>query len=416
MKVVYNISIYSYSLAIKIASLFNSKAKLWVAGRKNIFQELQTQLNKLPTPNSQLLWFHCASLGEFEQGRPVMEKVKEKNPEIKILLTFFSPSGYEIRKNYSGADIICYLPIDTPSNARKFISITKPHSAFFVKYEFWFNYLNELKSKNIKAYLVSGIFRKEQHFFKGYGTWFKKQLSCFSQFFVQDENSKSLLNSIGYDNVIVVGDTRFDRVYEISKNVKQFDLVKAFCEDKKILIAGSTWEEDVKIIAEWFENSKLQTPNSKLIIAPHEINQATIQSTIQQLGRSITIKYSEADQSNVVAANILIIDNIGMLSSLYQYGSIAFIGGGFGKGIHNILEAATFGLPVVFGPNYQKFSEAKELIKLGGAFSINSIIEFEKCMELFNDILKLKMASDTSKKYILENVGATRKIVSQIKI
>ena len=386
-----------------------------IAGRKNLFENLKHQLKNsaLRTPDSQLIWFHCASLGEFEQGRPLMEKIKNQQPDVKILLTFFSPSGYEIRKNYAGADFIFYLPMDTPSNAKKFVEIVNPQRVFFVKYEFWFNYLSELKNRNIPTYLVSGIFREDHHFFKRTGAWFRKQLSAFTHFFLQDERSVELLNLIGYKNTTLAGDTRFDRVFEVAKNVKQIDLVKQFVGSYKIIIAGSSWLEDEKIIS----NFRFQISDFKLIIAPHEIDEKHLTSIEAEFiplsrGAGVCLRYSLANENNIKDAQILIIDNIGLLSSLYQYGTIAFIGGGFGKGIHNILEAATFGLPVIFGPKYQKFAEAKELIKLGGAFSINDVSEFEKVMSLLSDEQVLKTASQISRMYVQGRVGATEKILS----
>ena len=412
MKIIYTFSIYLYLFAIHVASLFNHKAKLWADGRKNIFQKLKTELQnaKAQTLNSQLIWVHCASLGEFEQGRPLIEQIKKDDPKTKILLTFFSPSGYEIRKNYNGADYIFYLPMGTPSSAKKFIEIVQPKIAIFVKYEFWFNYLSELKKQQVSTYLICGIFRKDQYFFKNYGSWFRKQFSSFTHFFLQDESSKQLLSSIGYNNSTVAGDTRYDRVYEIAKNAKSIDIVKQFAGDKKTIIAGSTWEEDIKIISGF----NFQVAGFKLIIAPHEIDESTIQSTIQQFNNSTVVRFSEATEQNVKTADILIIDNIGMLSSLYQYGTIAFIGGGFGKGIHNILEPATFCLPVIFGPNYDKFIEAKELIHVGGAFSVSSINEFKKTIDLLNQPDVLKMASFTSINYVATHVGATDKILKSI--
>jgi len=467
VRFIYTLSINFYHLFIRLASLFNAKAKLWVNGRENIFEDLETSLknqesriksqesrhknqdtkiktkdfnrssdSQLSTPNSQLFWFHCASLGEFEQGRPLMEKLKKQNSDVKILLTFFSPSGYEVRKKYSGADWIFYLPIDTPSNAEKFISIVKPDAAFFVKYEFWFNYLSELKKNTVPTYLVSAIFREQQHFFKGYGNWFKKQLTCFNHFFVQDEKSLLLLKSIGYTNVTVSGDTRFDRVYEIVQNVKQIDIVKSFVGNSKVLIVGSAWQEDIKIIANWYQGASIKqqessvnmqdSPNYKLIIAPHEVDEKTIQSIeakfipLLKVGAQgsvfagVCLRYSQANEQNIKDSQILIIDNIGMLSSLYQYGTIAFIGGGFGKGIHNILEAATFGLPVIFGPNYEKFVEAKELIKLGGAFSVNDSSGFMEIIVQLGDSTFLSNASFLSKKYVESNIGATSIILKSI--
>ncbi len=406
MRFFYNISIFFYYLAIRIASFFNPKAVLWLKGRKNVFDRIESAIRT--SESKQLIWFHCASLGEFEQGRPLMEKLKKQNPSVKIILTFFSPSGYEIRKNYSGADHIFYLPMDTPSNAKKFIEIVKPEKVFFVKYEFWFNYLNELKRKNIPTYLVSGIFRDDHYFFKSTGAWFRKQLGAFTHFYVQDEKSLTLLNAIGYSNVTLAGDTRFDRVFELASNVKQIDLVKQFAADKTVLIVGSSWKEDEEII------SSFKLDHFKLILAPHEIDTAHIDSIITRFSDVSLLLYSNATELNIKDAKVLVIDNIGMLSSLYQYGTIAFIGGGFGKGIHNILEAATFGLPVIFGPNYKKFTEAKELIRFGGAFSIKDVFEFEKIMQLLSDEQVLKTASMISKMYVKNRIGATDRVLSKV--
>lgn len=406
MKLLYTISIYDYLFAIRFASLFNSKAKLWIDGRKNIFNKIQSSING---NQSSIVWIHCASLGEFEQARPLIEKLKTKNEKIKILLTFFSPSGYEVRKNYTGADYIFYLPIDTPNNAKQFIEIVKPTAVFFVKYEFWFNYLNELKKQSIPTYLISGIFREEHYFFKKYSFWFLKQLHCFTHFFLQDEKSKQLLNSNGFENTTVSGDTRFDRVFEIAQHTKPIEIIAKFSENKNVLIAGSTWAEDEKIIASY----KLQ--NLKLIIAPHEISEATIQSVFNLFSNYKIVRYSQAKTDDISDYQILIIDNIGILSSVYQYGTIAFVGGGFGKGIHNILEPATFGLPIVFGPKFQKFIEAKELIDLGGAFAIKNETDFEKTMQQLSDIEILKSASVISKNYIASRIGATDKILNSIK-
>jgi 3-deoxy-D-manno-octulosonic-acid transferase len=409
MQFLYNLSIYLYLFAIKIASLFNAKAKLWSSGRSENFDKIKSAINN---QQSLLIWFHCASLGEFEQARPLIEKYKTQNPTHKILLTFFSPSGYEIRKNYAFADYIFYLPIDTSANAKKFIELIKPKLVFFVKYEFWFNYLNELKRKNIPVYLVSGIFRENHYFFKWYSAWFRKQLNCFTHFYLQDEKSVELINAIGYINATVTGDTRFDRVADIAKNVKSFPLIEQFKQEKKVLICGSTWKEDEKIISD----CSLHIADYKLIIAPHEIDDTRINSIIQLFSNSTIVRYSQANPENVKTADILIIDNIGMLSSLYQYGTIAYIGGGFGKGIHNILEAATFGLPVIFGSNYYKFNEAKELIHLGGAFSISNNEDFEATVKLLGDKMVLQTASHIAKYYVQSRVGATDKILNSISL
>jgi 3-deoxy-D-manno-octulosonic-acid transferase len=339
-----------------------------------------------------------------------MEKYRSLKPESVILLTFFSPSGYEIRKNYPGADVICYLPIDTPASSKRFLDIVKPSTAIFVKYEFWFNYLNELKKRRIPTYLVSGIFRNKQHFFKPYGAWFRKQLNNFSHFYLQDKHSEELIHSIGYRNVTVVGDTRFDRVSEIAKDVKQFPLIESFNGSSPIIIAGSTWPQDEEQLAE------LELKNYKLIIAPHEIDENHISSIESIFGkRKInTIRFSKVKANNIQTYQVLVIDNIGMLSSLYQYGTIAYIGGGFGKGIHNILEAATFGLPVIFGPNYHKFAEAVELANLGGAFPVNTKEDLVKNFLLLQNADVLKTASHISKYYVESRTGATDKILSAI--
>ncbi|MDF2438347.1 MAG: 3-deoxy-D-manno-octulosonic acid transferase [Bacteroidota bacterium] len=408
MRFLYSFIILCYQALIRIASLFNSKARLWISGRKDIFLKLNESVRKANLSGSSIVWFHCASLGEFEQGRPLIEKYKLLHPETKILLTFFSPSGYEIRKNYSGADLIFYLPIDTPANAKEFIDIVDPKAVFFVKYEFWFNYLDELKKKSIPTYLVSGIFRSEQHFFQWYGKWFRDHLNAFTHFFLQDPASELLLKNIGYDNVSVTGDTRFDRVSETAKNVKNIPLIEKFISDKKIIIAGSTWNEDEELLA------ALSLESVKLIIAPHEIDEAHIKSVYSRFEQYGCILYSKAEKEDLHNVKVLVIDNIGMLSSLYQYGTLALIGGGFGKGIHNILEAAAFGLPVVFGPNYHKFAEAKDLIRLGGAFSVADKNQFLKTFSNFQNERFLKSASDICMYYVESKTGATGKILNQI--
>lgn len=411
MKYLYNLSIYLYSIAIHIASVFNNKAKLWVKGRKSIFKKLENdfknQLVKEP-----LLWIHCASLGEFEQGRPLIEKIKKDKKKIKVLLTFFSPSGYEIRKNYSVADYVYYLPADTTFNAKKFISIVQPSAALFVKYEFWFNYLNELKTQHIPTYLVCGIFRPDQHFFKNYGTWFREQLGAFTHFYLQDKDSENLLNQIGYKNTTVAGDTRFDRVIEIAAKAREISYLEQFINHEKVIIAGSTWPEDTRHLAQL----QFRKDGYKMVIAPHEIHESGIQAILSAFSNSElkALRYSQANAQTVTDIDILIIDSIGILSSLYQYGTMAYIGGGFGKGIHNILEAATFGLPVIFGPNYHKFNEARELIQRGGAFSISNAEELKKTVALLNNSDVHRMASFASKNYVVSMAGATDKILSTV--
>jgi len=408
MRFLYNIGIRLYLVGIHIASLFNGKARIWVSGRKDLFSSLKA---KLKNSNSDIIWVHCASLGEFEQGRPLMEMIKEMNPSKRILLTFFSPSGYESKKNYDGADHVFYLPIDTPGNVKNFIKIVNPTMAFFIKYEFWFNYLFELKQQKIPVYLVSGIFRDNQHFFKSYGKWFRKQLSCFSHFFLQDENSIKLLQAAGYTNSTLSGDSRFDRVKTINSLAKKLPLIELFKENKRILIAGSTWEKDEQLL------SQLQFINAgyKLLIAPHEIGENHLQRVEKIFGSFVTLRYSLATEQTVAKAQVLIIDNIGMLSSTYRYGTIAYIGGGFGKGIHNILEAAACSLPVIFGPNFQKFTEAKEMINEGGAFNIEDKEGLEKTFSMLtSDAMILKMASTISKNYTLKKTGATAIIYNAV--
>ncbi len=394
MQFLYNISVQFYILGIRIASIFKPKAKLWVIGRKNIFQKLE-----VATKNEEkIVWFHCASLGEFEQGKPIIEGYKKKYPTHKILLTFFSPSGFEIRKNTPLADFVFYLPADTKANARKFINIVNPIKTIFVKYEFWFNYMTTLKNQNIPLYAVSTIFRKEQVFFK-FG-WFARQLKNITHFFVQDEKSKKLLQSIHLNNVTISGDTRFDSVKTNAENEEELPLIKTFTENKPTIICGSTWPKDEVLLTQYIK----ENPQWNYIIAPHEL------SMVQQLQkRTNGFLFSEATTENINAKNVLIIDIIGLLSSIYRYGEIAYIGGGFGAGIHNILEAVTFGLPVIFGPNYQKFKEAKELIVLKGAKSINNYQDLTSAIDSFNNFDK-----NSTTDYIKKNGGATDIIVAHI--
>ncbi len=404
MSFLYNILIHLYQFIIWIASLFNPKAQLWVEGRKDILKKLEEQID----PNDKIAWFHAASLGEFEQGRPVIESFRKQYPNYKILLTFFSPSGYEIRKDYEGADYIVYLPIDTKKNAREFIRIVQPKLVIFIKYEFWFNYLKVLSESNIPVFFASVIFRKEQHFFKWYGAWSRKILRRVSFFFVQNQASSDLLKSIGINQVSISGDTRFDRVFSIAQNAKKFPLIEKFAEGDKVFLAGSTWPADEDII----EKLVLQDPSLKLIIAPHEIHQERINSILKKFASHKVLKYSEADEKSISKAQILIIDGMGFLSGLYQYCHIAYIGGGFGKGIHNILEAATFGKPVIFGPNYQRFAEAVELVQLKGAFTIRDSSEIISITnKLFDDDFAWQSASSICKEYVLKKKGATELIL-----
>jgi len=409
MVLIYNFTLFLYSVLVKIASLFNPKAKQWVVGRKNIFNKINESLNG----NENIAWFHVSSLGEFEQGRPVIEHFKKEYPQFKIFLTFFSPSGYEIRKDYQGADYIFYLPVDSKRNATKFIQLVKPKVAFFVKYEFWHHYLKQLDNNNIPTYIFSAIFREKQLFFKWYGAWYRSILKCFTQIHVQNEESKNLLSSINITNVMVGGDTRFDRVFELAQNAKPIELIEQFTKNTTTIIAGSTWEKDEEIIAQYAHNTN---HNLKWIIAPHEIHKSHIEKIVS-LFKQPLLKFSEATAENINDATILLIDSIGILSSLYRYGSLAYIGGGFGAGIHNTLEAATYGLPVVFGPNYKRFQEACDLIEISAGFSIENYSNFES---VFNSILDnenfRKKSSDLAQNYVNKMRGGTKIIINQINL
>jgi 3-deoxy-D-manno-octulosonic-acid transferase len=413
MQLIYSFLILCYGFAIRIASIFDKKAALWIKGRKNYWAILAKIFSAPPfnIPGRKLAWFHCASLGEFEQGRPIIEAFKLQHPDYLILLTFYSPSGYEVRKAYAGADVILYLPLDTQSNARRFVETVKPDIVFYVKYEFWFNFLSYLQSKQIPTILVSAVFRPEQHFFKGYGDWPRKVLKGFTKIFVQNEDSKELLQFIGIENAEVSGDTRFDRVAAVADNPKEIAIAKAFAGSHRVMVAGSTWPADEELIFKLIEQNK---HDLRFIIAPHEIKSDHIELLMQRAGNK-AVRFSMTNINEVKSAEILIIDSVGMLSQLYQYGSIAFIGGGFGVGIHNILEAAAFGLPVFFGTNYHKFNEAKELIAYKGAFEIAKSEELVlKVNELLSDEEKLKKASAISKNYVRSNCGATGIILNRV--
>lgn len=406
MATIYNIGIYLLFFIILITSLFNSKAKLWINGRRNIFRKIATYNNE----GKKTVWLHCSSLGEFEQGRPIIDKIKAQHTEYKIVISFFSPSGYEIRKNYSNADFVTYLPLDTAQNAKKFISYIKPDIVYFIKYEHWYNYLKALELSKIPVFLVAANFRAAQLFFKPYGTWYRNVLRLYTKIFVQEESSLQLLKKFNFNNVQISGDTRFDRVYENSLNAAEFPEVREFKNAHFLVIAGSTWEKDEAILIEFINKN---TRNIKYIIAPHNITEANFSRIENQLTVS-KIRYSmfkEADANNY---KVLIIDNIGMLSSLYQYGNIAYIGGGFNAGIHNTLEAVTFGLPVIFGPKYYKFREAIELIKQQLGFSINNYSDFEeKISFLIENPDTILDINQKSKNLIKASSGATIKILNE---
>ena len=394
MRLIYNISIWLYVVTIRIASLYNLKAKKWVKGRENIFSELEAVVRN----QKNIVWFHCASLGEFEQGKPIIEAYKLNHPTHQILLTFFSASGFEIKKNTALANWVFYLPADTTSNAKKFINLVNPIKVVFIKYEFWFNYMYQLKKQNIPFYSVSTIFREGQVFFKY--QWFAKQLKNVTHFFVQDEKSAELLNSIGFSNFTISGDTRFDSVVANTKNPTKIALVELFSKNKKTIICGSTWAKDDIILIQYIKNH----PENNYVIAPHELDNI---SNLQK--QSNGLLYSNANEKNIFTTNVLIIDSIGLLSTIYQYGNLAYIGGGFGSGIHNILEAASFGLAVIFGPNYQKFNEAISLINKKGAISISNYEELSSAIDIFNSF-----DQSIALNYIKENSGATNKILGLI--
>ena len=407
MKLIYQIALFSYTILIRIASLFNHKAKLWLKGRKNSFPYLETQIKK----EYQIIWFHCASLGEFEQGKPLMEKIKKLHPEYKLLVTFFSPSGYEYRKDNPLINYVCYLPIDSKKNARKFIELVNPKQAYFVKYEFWYYYLANLHQQNIPTYLISGVFRTNQPFFKWYGGFNRKMLSFFTHFFIQNKVSVDLLNSIGFNNVTQSGDTRIDRVYENAQSPTPLPIIEKFTNKKPTIIIGSSWEKEEEIISTY-----IQTTDKKFnyIIAPHDVSKAHIDNLISTLDTKHLL-YSEANQRNATQHNVLIIDNIGILANCYQYTDIALIGGGFSGSLHNILEPASFGNAILFGEKHQKFHEAQELIDNYAAFSIGSLDDF---IAIINHLMMKENLQDTKNaaaKYIKNSVGATDKIWEVVK-
>ncbi|MDR0834198.1 MAG: 3-deoxy-D-manno-octulosonic acid transferase [Candidatus Symbiothrix sp.] len=407
----YNLVIFFYSLAVRLATFFNRKADLMIDGQKQTFDLLKQKID----PKKKYIWFHAASLGEFEQGRPLIEKIKKQRPRTKILLTFFSPSGYEVRKNYPQADVICYLPFDTHKNVQQFLELVPLEMAIFIKYEFWKNYLDALKQRNIPTYIISAFFTPRQMFFKWYGATYRNILSNYTELFVQDANSKELLVANGINRVIVSGDTRFDRVHEIFQQKKQLPLIEKMLHVSRhqkdiALVAGSTWGKDEDLIIPYFN----QNPDMKLIIAPHEIGAERIQQIIDQLDRPY-LRYSELTETNAGTADCVIIDCFGLLSSIYRYGEIAYIGGGFGHGIHNVLEAAVYAIPVLWGPKYYAFREAENLILDGGGESITGAEAFTNRMDAL--LLMPEWRKEMGKKagqFIAKNLGATNTIYSKI--
>lgn len=403
----YNICIALYAQIAKIIALWNPKAKQWVDGRKDIFEHMARKINKA----DKVIWLHVASLGEFEQGRPIIEQIRKEHPEYKILLTFFSPSGYEIRKNYEGADYIFYLPIDTPLNVKRFLDIAHPEIAIFVKYEFWLNYLYELKARNVRTFVISAIFRADSVFFKWYGSRWRQALDSYEQIFVQNEESQALLHRIGFDNVIIAGDTRFDRVAAIAQAAKKIDIVERFKADSRLFVAGSTWGPDEDILQELINSN----PDIKFVIAPHEMNEGRIGKIIEAT-KGGAIRYTQCnEQTTFEGTQVLILDTVGILSSVYGYALWSYIGGGFGVGIHNTLEAATFALPIAFGPNYKKFKEARDMVALGVATKVESAEELQRWFTPLRDNEQtLRQVSTTAKEYTSKHQGATSLIMKII--
>lgn len=404
----YNIAIYIYLIGVAIASCFNKKVKKMWAGERQALKVLREKVD----PNARYIWFHAASLGEFEQGRPLMEYLRKTHPEYKILLTFFSPSGYEVRKNYEGADIICYLPLDTIRNARRFLRAIKPVMAFFIKYEFWYNYLHILQHRGVPTYSVSSIFRPDQIFFQWYGKGYGRVLKCFTHFFVQNIESKNLLAKLDIHDVEVVGDTRFDRVLQIKEASKQLPIVEKFTENtSKVFIAGSSWLPDEEVFLKYFNLHK----DWKLIVAPHVIGEDHLAQIFELLKGRRVVRYTEATEENVKDAEVLIIDCFGLLSSIYHYGTISYVGGGFGVGIHNVLEAAVWDIPVIFGPNNKRFQEAQGLIMAGGGFEINDYQNFRDLMMRFEtDEMFLQTSKKHAGEFVKGRAGATEKIMGSL--
>jgi len=408
MRLFYNVFVYGYAFLIRLVVPFNRQAKQWMAGRKGIFSRMKKAVGK----HEDIVWFHCASLGEFEQGRPIMEAFKETFPDYKVLLTFFSPSGYELRKDYPGADYIFYLPMDKPNNARRFVQIFKPKLAIFIKYEYWYNYIKELSKNKIPLFFVSAIFRKNQYFFRNGAKWFRSQLQKVTWFQVQDETSSELLNSIHVFHNQVGGDTRFDRVLKVSQEEISFPVVEHFARGGNLLICGSTWPPDEDILKDYL----LYNNEVKMVIAPHKIDTDHIVEVQNKFKDFHPVLYSKATENLPKETRVLIIDSIGMLSHLYRYGKLAYVGGGFGAGIHNLPEAAVYGLPVIFGPNHQRFREALDLLKNGGGFAIHDKKSFRHVADtLLNHPEKYQKSSEAASGYVRQQAGATFLAIEKIK-
>ncbi len=400
----YNIGIFLYGMCIHIGAVANDKAKSWKTGRQFIFAALRLQIKR----QDRIIWVHCASYGEFEQGKPLIERIKRQKPDHKVLLTFFSPSGYKHFYNYDKADYIFYLPLDRRHNAKRFLDIVHPQCIFFIKYEYWFNYIHEAYQRHIPFYVVSAIFHPDQYFFKIYGHWFRLQLRKVTYFFVQDEASRQLLLRYRIPQCGVFGDTRFDTVLETVRRTKENNIVRRFCEGRKVLIGGSTWEPDEKLLHEWMKNS-----DYALILTPHEVNEAHLQSIARLFHDMPCVYYTQTDvNQDFSGIRVMVVDTVGLLKNLYPYAGIAYIGGGFGKGIHNTLEAATFGLPILFGPKYHHFKEACDLIECKGAFCVHNAKEcIQTLTALSSDEGLLRQSGENARHYVEQKAGASDKVL-----
>ncbi len=409
MNLFYNLFIALAQLLLPMAALFDKKLRLFLNGRKETFKLLEAKIS----PEDTVFWVHAASLGEFEQGRPIIEKYKVANPNVKIVLTFFSPSGYEVRKNYSKADVVCYLPIDSKQNVKKFLDVVHPTHAVFVKYEFWPNLLGELKNRNISTILISGIFRKEQAFFNWYGQFMKKALTAFSYYFVQDQNSEDLLRSIGFTNVKACGDTRFDRVLEITQQDNSLDFMNSFVGDSHVLVAGSTWKEDEELLVDYINSNS--TEMEKFVLAPHNIVKSDIDSLKGSIKKKVVL-FSEMEEKDLNEFDVFIADTIGILTKIYSYAHVAYVGGGYTKsGVHNVLEPASYGVPVLIGPNFKKFNEAKELVTAGGCLVADTQEKiYLTLQEFLRDKSALKRVSEISFNYVKSKTGATDQILKYL--